>query len=699
MKSHLHSLHLKDTPGPLDGDQYFTFSENINIFYGLNGSGKTNLIRTIVACLENLELKGEFEDYSLFADLFFPIVEQEVGDDRWERDRGSDHDTFSHIYKKGGPQSLGEIKFDLCDSVIGYPATDGFGDVYVFPTLPEEFQVDSYLDKDTIDFWLQGRPLIHFSPFDTKGSKRYQIHITHVKELMNEQLKNKWYDLINRFVEADKKADELFPSDDDDYMDKQLEFIEKEVTQKVVKEKNVFLNNSNFLWKRVSSAPFPEKNRFVHLPTLGYVKKLRMRTVFESSLFTTKDQNNSTEDIDEYTIRKIVYLPRDINKNMELLEKKSVELSHEVNLIYSKLMFGSPELAFLPTEHVLAVTGNSYSWYFKVANGAGYLPIDKLSLAQKRWAILSIKIAFLHFGGGTKSYSDFPTHALVIDEPESALHITAQQYLVGGLRWLTEERNIQLFIATHSPIFMNYQNGKLFEIRKEIFGSKVYELNNNLRESMYELGLEPVDLLRQISTFLIVEGQHELDIFQELFNEELINKKVHLLPLRGATNLSSIVNSSFIFDFSNAKISIILDNLEIDEVQKIWKEAIQMTDRNELDEAKKFILRKLPAGDRIENKFLREFMNRVLEENLTERIELFGMSKKDIIEYLPSDYFITGSNWGSLTQEFKGQKEEKDFKKWLGKKYKADFSSENIRKAVQEMDSIHPDLTNLINNL
>ncbi len=29
----------------------------------------------------------------------------------------------------------------------------------------------------------------------------------------------------------------------------------------------------------------------------------------------------------------------------------------------------------------------------------------------------------------------------------------------------------------------------------------------------------------------------------------------------------------------------------------------------------------------------------------------------------------------------------------------ADFSSENIRKAVQEMDSIHPDLTNLINNL
>ena len=237
-----------------------------------------------------------------------------------------------------------------------------------------------------------------------------------------------------------------------------------------------------------------------------------------------------------------------------MLEKKSSEISKEVNLIYSKLMYGAPELAFLPTEHVLAVTGNAYSWYFKVASGLGFLPLNKLSLAQKRWALISIKIAFLHFNFGTESYLDLHTNALVIDEPESALHITAQQYLVGGLRWLAEERNIQLFIATHSPLFMNYQNAKLFEIRKEKDGSKVYELNNNLRDSMHELGLEPVDLLRQISTFLIVEGQHELDIFQELFNEELKNKKVHLLPLRGATNLSSIVNSSFIFDFSNAKI-------------------------------------------------------------------------------------------------------------------------------------------------
>ena len=698
MKSYLHSLHLKDSPGPLEGDQYFTFNENINIFYGLNGSGKTNLIRTIVACLENLELSGEFKDFSLFADLLFPIVDDEVFDDRW--DRNNDHKIFSHIYKRGGPQTLSEIKFDLCDSVIGYPATEDSNDVYIFPTLPEEFQLDSYLEKNTIDFWLQGSPLIYFTPIDTKGRQRYEINISHVKDLMNEELKNKWYGLINRFIEADKKADELFPEDNDlDYMEKQLDFIEKEVTQKVVKEKNVFLNNSNFLSKRLSSVPFPLHNRFVHLPTLGYVTGLRMRAVYESSLFDSFDQIKSSEDIDAYTIRKMVYLPRDIKRNMEILEERSDKISEEVNLIYSKLMYGAPELAFLPTEHVFAVTGNAFSWYFKVANGFGYLPLNKLSLAQKRWALLSIKIAFLNFKDTNNSYSELSKHALVIDEPESALHITAQQYLVGGLRWLTEERNIQLFIATHSPLFMNYPNGKLFEVKKEMEGSKVYELNSNLRESMHELGLEPVDLLRQISTFLVVEGQHELDVFQELFKDELIKKNVHLLPLRGATNLSSIVNSSFIFDFSNAKIAILLDNLEIDEVQKVWKEAIEMTDRNELDEAKKFILSKLPAGERIENKFLREFMTRVLEENLTERINLFGMSKKDIIEYLPANFFIPGSDWDSLTQEFKEQKEEKDFKKWLVKKYKADFSSESIRKAVQEMDSIHTDLTNLINNL
>ena len=123
-----------------------------------------------------------------------------------------------------------------------------------------------------------------------------------------------------------------------------------------------------------------------------------------------------------------------------------------------------------------------------------------------------------------------------------------------------------------------------------------------------------------------------------------------------------------------------------------------MTDKNLLDQAKEFILKNLPAAERIENKFLREFMSRVLDENRSERVEVFGMSKKDIIEYLPSNYFVSGSTWSKLHEEFISQNEFKDFKKWMTKKYNANFSSENIIEAVRGMDSIHVDLTNLINN-
>jgi hypothetical protein len=716
MKSFLHSIHLKDSPGPLLGDQIIEFADTINVFYGLNGSGKTSLIRTIAAGLAHMdfESQSEFKDYAFYADFMFPILDENLfsfppiklggvefpshrADDRWDWETYPK--TFTHEYSELGPHFMSEIKFDICDSVIGYPATE-VSDEYIFPG-PQEFNdLETHLEIGEVDFWLQGNPLIHFSPLENQGNKRFEISIAHIYQNMNIELKKKWDEMIEDFIIADQAAAIVFPEDDDgDHIKKQNDLIDDQVTQKYVMQNNAFLNSNNFLFKRPSEHHFSKNKKILFLPSLGYTKFTKTNLIYENNLFKDQDKSKNSN-IDAITVNYFTSASNSLKNNIESLESESEDFGNLVNEIYAHLLFGAPTLAFLPNKHQNSALGNIYCWYFKNGSNDNLIPINQLSLAQYRWAELSIKIAAL--SSRTVYYNTnekFIKQTLVIDEPESALHITAQQHLVLGLEWLAENKNFQIFISTHSPLFMNFSSGKLFEVRSEEKGSQVYPLDQNLKESMTQLGIEPVDLLRRISTFLVVEGQHELDVFKELFAEELERKRIHLLPLRGASNLSSIVNSSFIFDFSEAKIAVLLDNLEIDLVQKIWNDAIEMTDKNELAEAKKYVLKNLPAGDRIENKFLREFMNRVLEENLTERIQLFGMSKKDIIEYLPANYFISGANWVSLTQEFKDQKEEKDFKKWLVKKYKADFSSENIRKAVQEMDSIHTDLTNLINNL
>jgi len=42
---------------------------------------------------------------------------------------------------------------------------------------------------------------------------------------------------------------------------------------------------------------------------------------------------------------------------------------------------------------------------------------------------------------------------VLLDEPEAALHRTAEEYLAKGIQSVSEKYNIQFIISTHSPAF------------------------------------------------------------------------------------------------------------------------------------------------------------------------------------------------------------------------------------------------------
>jgi hypothetical protein len=266
---------------------------------------------------------------------------------------------------------------------------------------------------------------------------------------MNTELRKKWLDMIELFIEVDKKSEELIPEDEEgEWVDKTKNYIEENATQKVVDQGNVFLNRNNWNWKRVSEGPYNKDKRLIFLPSLGYLKRSKSDVIYENELFKN-DTKLHKLDLDEITISCLAEGETLIEK-LNSLEKKSKDFSEKVNDIYSKLLIGAPELIFEISKHIKPENGNVYSWYIKNSNYYEILPINNLSLAQYRWAILSIKIAlkvhttYFVYNRDFRSYSK---DLLFIDEPESALHITAQQHLVDGLSWLAKEYDFQIFLS------------------------------------------------------------------------------------------------------------------------------------------------------------------------------------------------------------------------------------------------------------
>jgi len=139
----------------------------------------------------------------------------------------------------------------------------------------------------------------------------------------------------------------------------------------------------------------------------------------------------------------------------------------------------------------------------------------------------------IYAGAGLKHFVDIFVKAtlsqasvVLIDEPEMGLHPSLQRELLIHLLKLNEEKGIQFFIATHSPVFLSdtekvasfvvqNQKGQRSAIRVPI---------ESLHTIWGDLGIRPSDLL-QNDIVVLVEGQKDIIFFEhvlkELYSEEL----------------------------------------------------------------------------------------------------------------------------------------------------------------------------------
>lgn len=141
-------------------------------------------------------------------------------------------------------------------------------------------------------------------------------------------------------------------------------------------------------------------------------------------------------------------------------------------------------------------------------------------------------------GVALNTTSDAP---LFIEEPETHLHPAAQRYLLEKL----SESGRQVFITTHSPVFVNsqYSNHHIYRVEKDRDESLIAPVLNpdNFSVTLREIGARNSDVLLA-DAVLFVEGVSDVAILEtwaSVLQDSLTSKGITVLPLGGTSNFNS----------------------------------------------------------------------------------------------------------------------------------------------------------------
>jgi hypothetical protein len=393
------------------------------------------------------------------------------------------------------------------------------------------------------------------------------------------------------------------------------------------------------------------------------------------------------------------------------LLKDAQEITEVTRHIYEDFLVDAPALALqIARPQDWFVLGDTLRWVTRVASGP--LPLRDLSEAQLRWALTSIAIAESKLPHATAEmphrgnfdYSeqfslpllDTPL-IIALDEPDGALHATAQRHAVNGLVRLSKRQNATIWVSTHSREFLNHSDVTPHHISRDATGSLVRnKLGPPQRARVDELGLAPADLLLLHRAVLIVEGAHDQAVLDALIGSELAELRVLVLPMRGGRLLATVVDSYLLAHFSDTPVIAALDNLVAERVNKYWMELVE--NRGGGQAAFDRLTRQhFNSRERDEETFLINYCRAAAELGQLQRFQVFPFSKRDIPEYLPVNAIVPkAQGWEALWYEFTRQTKIKSFKPWLKHRYGVDVTEDLLRFAAEQLDEVPADFIALL---
>lgn len=170
------------------------------------------------------------------------------------------------------------------------------------------------------------------------------------------------------------------------------------------------------------------------------------------------------------------------------------------------------------------------------------------------------QLDILYSGSGLKHFVDILLKAtisganiILIDEPEMGLHPDLQRKFLSYLNKIAEEKDIQIFIATHSPVLLNYADLMSYYRITNSKGNRevTFVSPDAIHTILSDMGIRPSDVFNQ-DICLLVEGSSDVIFFeyiiQNLYSEEFKNISVGVVQY-GGSSADGIISGSI--DISN----------------------------------------------------------------------------------------------------------------------------------------------------
>ena len=312
-----------------------------------------------------------------------------------------------------------------------------------------------------------------------------------------------------------------------------------------------------------------------------------------------------------------------------------------------------------------------------------WVPITEASDTQCRLATIALQLAMIEPGS-----QGIPI--LIIDEPERGLHRLAELHLRAGLVELEKEiPGLVTCVATHSPLFLRPDLASLHHVQRtndgEVTVNKLTSANlNNARG----LGISTTDLLQLTRTIVLVEGSHDEWVLNTLFGDEFEELGVRVLSIRGATKLQSAAEGQLLFDYTEANILVMLDNVDTEKCQVAWNNAIDAWNEQQgIPGVVKALEKTFPKKYSTESKAIVEFCRAAIEHGRRERISFQMLRKGDIEFYFDPSFFLNSEkfpdglpSWATLRRDHK--KASGNFKSWLEADGRAKFNRSTFKRAA-----------------
>lgn len=334
---------------------------------------------------------------------------------------------------------------------------------------------------------------------------------------------------------------------------------------------------------------------------------------------------------------------------------------------------------------------------FWTTEGSQSIQFEEMSHAQQLWTTYLLNILLCN------PSRDNPM-IFVADEPDSGVHQSASREILEFLAALP----CTSIITSHSPTSLRIDSAHLVHLSISPNGLRTISpptQSKTVSEVATNLGVTPIELLALIKLLVVCEGDHDVAVIEGLLKHSRIpgiQQRVIVSAARGVANLQSTATCSIITEYTELNVLHIADNSNLEEIRRVADYLRNCPQGMNISRAlEQSGLAELQKNASHEDRVMLNLLDAIAKRNLLGRFHLYGLCKKDIIEYLPEESFGLTDTWEKLRHDFNHFQGMRNlpFKEWLRSERSAQISSRKVKEAFSKVEELNEELSELLREI